>query len=158
MDTAKLNEWMQVIGIFAVVLSLIFVGLQMRQTQDIARATLYQMRSDSSREVGIMVIESQETRALYLRAMEEGMQGFTPGDMQLMFFTCETVLGHFENSHHLYTLDFLSEEQWDADRRQIAMIMRNFCGLLWTDQQRSGYRASFVDEIDALLQNEIEGK
>jgi len=36
MDSAKLNDWMQVIGIFAVVASLIFVGLQMKQAQDIA--------------------------------------------------------------------------------------------------------------------------
>ncbi len=43
MDSAKLNDWMQVIGIFAVVLSLIFVGLQMRQEQAIAK---YQGFSD----------------------------------------------------------------------------------------------------------------
>lgn len=36
MDSTKLNDWMQVVGIFAVVASLIFLGLQMRQTQDIA--------------------------------------------------------------------------------------------------------------------------
>ena len=40
MDSAKLNDWMQVVGIFAVVASLIFVGLQMRQDQLIARAEL----------------------------------------------------------------------------------------------------------------------
>jgi len=38
MDSAKLNDWMQVVGIFAVVASLIFVGLQMRQDQEIAQA------------------------------------------------------------------------------------------------------------------------
>ena len=36
MDSAKLNDWMQVVGIFAVVVSLLFVGLQMRQSQSIA--------------------------------------------------------------------------------------------------------------------------
>ena len=36
MDSAKLNDWMQVVGIFALVASLVFVGLQMKQTQDIA--------------------------------------------------------------------------------------------------------------------------
>lgn len=38
MDSAKLNDWLQVIGMFAVVGSLVFVGLQMRQTQEIALA------------------------------------------------------------------------------------------------------------------------
>jgi hypothetical protein len=31
MDSAKLNDWMQVIGIFALVASLVFVGLQMKR-------------------------------------------------------------------------------------------------------------------------------
>lgn len=36
MDTAKLNDWLQIFGIFALVASLIFVGLQLKQEQDIA--------------------------------------------------------------------------------------------------------------------------
>jgi len=36
MDSGKLNDWMQVVGIFALVASLIFVGLQMKQTKEIA--------------------------------------------------------------------------------------------------------------------------
>ena len=50
MDSAKLNDWMQVVGIFAVVASLIFVGLQMKQAQDIAVAAQYQERTASSIE------------------------------------------------------------------------------------------------------------
>ena len=38
MNSAKLSDWMQIIGIFAVVASLIFVGLQMRQEQRISFA------------------------------------------------------------------------------------------------------------------------
>ncbi len=45
MDSAKLNDWMQVVGIFAVVASLIFVGLQMIQDREIALAGQYQERS-----------------------------------------------------------------------------------------------------------------
>ncbi len=45
MDSAKLNDWMQVVGIFAVVASLIFVGLQMIQDRKIALAGQYQERS-----------------------------------------------------------------------------------------------------------------
>jgi len=37
MDSAKLNDWLQVLGIFALVASLIFVGLQMKQTQEIGQ-------------------------------------------------------------------------------------------------------------------------
>ena len=36
MDVAKLNDWMQVFGVFAIVASLIFVGLEMQQAQEIS--------------------------------------------------------------------------------------------------------------------------
>ena len=45
MDLAKLNDWMQLFGTFAIVASLIFVGLQMQQTQAIAVANQYQERA-----------------------------------------------------------------------------------------------------------------
>jgi hypothetical protein len=43
LDSAKLSDWLQVIGLFAVVASLIFVGLQMRQTEAIALSEIYQL-------------------------------------------------------------------------------------------------------------------
>jgi hypothetical protein len=36
MDSAKVNDWLQLVGIFALVASLIFVGLQLKQTQEVA--------------------------------------------------------------------------------------------------------------------------
>ncbi len=50
MDSAKLNDWMQVVGIFAVVASLVFVGLQMMQDREIALAGQYQERSATAVE------------------------------------------------------------------------------------------------------------
>lgn len=50
MDLAKLNDWMQVLGIFALVASLIFVGLQMKQGHEIALAGQFQERSATAVE------------------------------------------------------------------------------------------------------------
>ncbi len=154
MDSAKLNDWMQVIGIFAVVASLVFVGLQMRQDQEIAKATLYQMRSDSGRELGMVVLENPEIRDVIFRAAANGTQGLSPNEIWLLDFNCQTILGHFENSHHLFQLGFLSTEQWTADRQQLHQILNSICRQSWTARQRSTFRSSFVEEIDAILKNE----
>jgi hypothetical protein len=152
-DSAKLNDWMQVIGIFALVASLLFVGLQMRQDQEIAKATLYQMRSDSARELGMVVLENPKLREVIFRSATNGTQALSPKDAMLLDFNCQTILGHFENSHHLFQLGFLSTEQWVADRSQIAQLLNSMCKLSWTGQQQSTYRPSFVEEIDAILRN-----
>ena len=54
MDSQKLHDWLQVIGIAAVVASLIFVGLQIKQSDEIALAE---------------VLESVATRAIEERAL-----------------------------------------------------------------------------------------
>ncbi len=45
LDSAKLSDWLQVVGLFAVVASLIVVGLQMKQTDAIALSAIYQERA-----------------------------------------------------------------------------------------------------------------
>ncbi len=59
-DTSKINEWLQVVGMFGVIASLIFVGLQMKQTQQIALSSIYQGRSDASVESLVSAINSPE--------------------------------------------------------------------------------------------------
>jgi hypothetical protein len=54
----------EIVGIAAIVASLIFVGLQMRQTQEIALVTLTQMRSDASRELAVAQIGSEPLLAI----------------------------------------------------------------------------------------------
>jgi len=64
MDSSKLNDWMQVVGIFAVVASLIFVGLQMKQSQDIALAAQYQARAEAAQN---MMMSMQESGMAFLQ-------------------------------------------------------------------------------------------
>ena len=41
MDSQKLNDWLQIIGLFGVIASLVFVGLQMRQSYKLALSDNY---------------------------------------------------------------------------------------------------------------------
>jgi hypothetical protein len=152
MNSSKLSEWMQIIGIFAVVLSLIFVGLEMRQTQEIARATLYQMRSDSSTTIGGYMIENEQAREVAVRVAIGGTESLSPEDFLLNRVTCDSILGHFENSHHLYTLGFLADEQWNADRSQLAELLSNMCRTTWTKSVKDNLRVSFVEEVNDILE------
>jgi len=54
------------IGIAAIVASLVFVGLQIRQSDTIARATLYQMRADSVLELDAMLLDNRDIRKFHV--------------------------------------------------------------------------------------------
>ena len=42
MNSQKLNDWLQVAGMFGIIGTLVFVGVQMNQTQKIALSANYQ--------------------------------------------------------------------------------------------------------------------
>lgn len=58
MNSAKLNDWMQVAGIFAVVASLLFVGLQMQQDRQLAGAQLFAETDDSTTNTAALMNEN----------------------------------------------------------------------------------------------------
>lgn len=45
MNSSKLNDWIQTPGMIAVVISLIFVGLQMRQTREFERRAVVERKT-----------------------------------------------------------------------------------------------------------------
>ena len=55
MDTHKINDWLQIVGMFGVIASLIFVGLQMKQAQDIAYSEL---------DVSLLAIQAEATNLI----------------------------------------------------------------------------------------------
>ena len=58
MNSAKLHDWLQIAGMFAVVASLIFVGLQIRQTDKIALSQIYHERAMAARETNLAAAEN----------------------------------------------------------------------------------------------------
>ena len=57
MNSAKLNDWLQIMGLAAVVGSLIFVGMQLKQAEDIAFAELAENRTASELERRALIAE-----------------------------------------------------------------------------------------------------
>jgi len=70
MDSTKLNDWMQVVGIFAVVASLIFVGLQMRQKHEISLSQAYQSRTSVAAEWNTALAANPAALSAFRRATD----------------------------------------------------------------------------------------
>ena len=135
-------------GIAAIVASLIFVGLQMRQTHEIALATLYQMRSDATRELRNAHLDPGRMHEL----LYDKPRGSDLSDAELrsLGMWLGTLLSHFENSHYLYSLGFLPTEHWEGNRKQIVSFLENPWASSWWNDNKDTFRASFVAEVESL--------
>ena len=61
MDSQKLHDWLQIIGIAAVVASLVFVGLQLKQSDEIALADIFESAAARGVEQRALVAANADT-------------------------------------------------------------------------------------------------
>jgi hypothetical protein len=166
MDSAKLNDWMQVIGIFAVVVSLVFVGFQLKQSQEIAVAGQNQERQSVALEYYAALIQIDDVVDAYGANHREHLdRGIGAEDgrsdrlIGLSYIRSRMRLSVYDNNHFQYEAGFMTEESWQpylgltkrmcSAERDEGKIM-----LVHGDQFRAGFRElcmKFIDEPDKSL-------
>jgi len=123
MDSAKLNDWMQVVGIFALVASLIFVGLQMKQSHEIALSEAFQARTDTSVEFAIATADSP----LFVSAMSKGIstnsEPLTVAENFAALRYAQAFLLLAENFHFQYVNGFISEQRWNGGMKTLESML-----------------------------------
>ena len=118
MDSEKLNNWMQVVGIFALVASLIFVGLEMRQSQRIAVSAAYQARADSSMTLRLATLESEKLQSAMVKVNRQGktLDQLTPDERIVLEGRWGAQMVYVENMHFQFLNGLVTEEQWQTNR------------------------------------------
>ena len=116
----------ELVGLAAIVVSLIFVGLELRQSQKIALAAQYQARTESGREFfyqslasdfriddAVREIESWEWPAGFLSGDEtQWLDEHTSSESAEAAYWAVIDLYGFDNYYFQYQSGFLSEEAW----------------------------------------------
>ena len=114
MDSKKLNDWLQVVGLFAVVASLIFVGFQMKQTDAIALSEIYQERAVASREHNLINASNpyflSGSAKLYVGKQSE----LTAQEAIALEYDLGSQLIVVDNYLQQYEWGFLSEGYWTS--------------------------------------------
>lgn len=139
MNSEKLHDWLQLVGMAAVVASLLFVGLQLKQSQDIAIASQYQARFDSTVEqIGALLGSSTAMRVIgqdVLRTIESSNK--VPANLknwfaeqpveELAYRTAQAFISlkTSDNHYYQYQSGFLSEEAWAAYRTELSQNLNN---------------------------------
>jgi hypothetical protein len=138
MQNDRLNDWLQIVGMAAIVASLIFVGLQLKQSQDIAIAAQYQARSDSLREQFSAILESEPGLRVIgtdfladIQSRQELPAEFKTWaseqpveELAFRAIGAYISLKSYDNLYFQYQSGFLSEEAWDAMRVQLTQSLR----------------------------------
>jgi hypothetical protein len=146
MDSAKLNDWMQVIGIFALVASLVFVGLQMKQSQEIAIAEQFHNRAVAV--MGLAETQMEIGEVPNVRGWRERVSNGEVLAVDINSFHWLWI--SFDNHYYQYQSGFMEESAWQAQLRN-ARGLYTVCDMRFVyDWRKSGLRAEFVDLVGSF--------
>jgi hypothetical protein len=124
MDSAKLNDWMQVIGIFALVASLVFVGLQMKQTHEIALSTAYQSRAATVIEMVTANAANEKGLAAWNAPDSASIDSLSRAEVQAGNMMALSILLAYDNMLYQHESGFISDEAWATGRADLKGVMR----------------------------------
>jgi len=171
MNSEKVNDWLQLVGMVAIVASLLFVGLQLKLSRDIAIAAQYQARADAvTGNVGDVLQSAPGMRVVGRNTLENILSSNDiPANLkayaseqpveELAFrsLTAYRSLKGRDNLYFQYQSGFLTEEAWHALRAEFKRELHD--PRLWTrpyyEYNPEVWRESFRTLINELLD---EGK
>ena len=137
----------ELVGVAAIVASLIFVGLQMRQSHEIALADQYQSRSEAVQDLYISMYEAGYS-------MRDGLNvPLVDQEPRQRDGTIAMVLWQwtqYDNHHYQYSAGYLENDAWVGLSKRVQSLYDK-CDRrrIWEDY-KYGMRSSFIDYVDSL--------
>ena len=125
MNSERLRNWLEVVGIFSVVASLIFVGLQMRQTHAISLSQTYQARTTAAAEWNTALASNTLALSGYQKGLEGRGEDITAEEYQSLHRMIVGVLHLYDNAHYQHQQGFVSEEFWNATQSSLRGWLRH---------------------------------
>ena len=125
MRSSRVNDWLQVIGLFGVIASLIFVGLQMMQDREIALSAIYQERATASTEFWMNIATDEAARFAMAKVRMGKADELTPEEAAAYQAISRAGRQLMDNSHYQYEKGFASDAHWTQIRSMLKDLLRN---------------------------------
>lgn len=159
MDSDKLNDRIQIIGIFLVVASLVFVGLQMKQTHEIALAGQYQERSAMAIDYWNGIVQNEfYVRNIGNRFIEQlgpldsVFSEMTAEEFGSLYVYARMTLATLDNHHFQYQAGFYDEDTWQGFRAQLqGYVSSDRMARLLLQKRGDFFRAEFRRLCEELI-------
>ena len=146
----KINDIINLLGVLGVIFSLVFVGLELQQSQKIAIAGQVQARAEmlANRSLALMEGEAESMSEIYSR--DQSVESANPKSEVLRSAQIGWNIAIMTNTFYQYSVGLLTEEQFVVARKRMISFKAN-CSIK-EDIESALYFAekSFVDFFNNL--------
>jgi hypothetical protein len=164
MPSRNWKDIAELIGIGAIVASLIFVGLQMQQSQEIAIGAQYQDRANVAIENYMSQIQSNQALRYrgqwlidaassdnYPIVVKNLIETAGPESVAITYLLYRSRMAMMDNCHFQYESGFMTEDAWLAMRRRLKKLLSDDVFAAMYHSESWHFRSSFQEESSQLL-------
>ncbi len=151
-DLGNLGEF---VSGLAVVISLLYLAVQIRQNTRSLRAGAHQSITSHIAELNRTIVENAEVA----RLMEVGLRdlmALSPEDRRRFNAYNSARFRHYDNLYYQYRAGTLEESQWSGLRNLLRFHLSQPGIVRWWEEARAFYSPDFVAYV-ASLQDELRG-
>ena len=145
----KLEKWAliaEIVGAVAIVVTLVFVGLELNRNTNSIRASTYQSMINLSNDRITTVVESRELTALLLRDPSE----LDEVDLRRLDLWERSTFRMYENAFVQFTSGVIGENEWIGYRY---LMCGDTLSDAWNERHRYSLSPPFVDFIESCNEN-----
>jgi uncharacterized membrane protein YeiB len=149
-DKMKINDIINLLGVLGVIFSLIFVGLELQQSQRIAIAGQVQARAEmlANRSLALMEGEAESMSEIYSR--DQSVESANPKSEVLRSAQIGWNIAVMTNTFYQYIVGLLTEEQFAVARKRMISFKAN-CQIMGDIEAALFFaETSFVEFFDKL--------
>ena len=143
----------ELVSAIAVVVSLLYLGIQVRQNTRTARSASFQELLNHIAQVNLRVGEDPDIADLYLAASE---CEFEPGSSEELRYRAfvQTTLRHWAHAHIQYSEGMITKDQWNMLTTGLPRVASlPAFRAIWT-QVASGYESNFRTLVNSYANGE----
>jgi hypothetical protein len=146
----------QIVGVVAVLASLIFVGLQIRQNTRALKATSHHAVTDSFNAINNLIVSDPKMARLWRLGMA-GMEGFDEDERVSFSFMALAYMRIFETLYYQYSNGTLDKKLFDAELKTLKWSVTNPGFRAWWAVNPISLSAEFRAFIDGLIREAQRG-
>jgi len=144
----------ELVGTIAVVVSLIYVGLQIRQSTTVARSATRQSVTELMIENGKDLVADPHLADAFIRDLR-GEQ-LEPVDRIRLFGRAYMAMRNWENIHYQYRTGMLTEDEWRGIRLNLEAVFEWQTIRTYWENEKQFYSRPFQKEVEAILEKASE--
>ena len=154
-NSLKLNDWIQITGMVGVIMSLIFVGMQLRQSQKIALSAAYQARAQMTVDANLVSSSTPEFTSATAKLYAGEIDNLTPAELVTLEYNFGANVAMFENNHYQYLSGFLPKDHWEKALDDMHCLFSNelYRRLLAGWDFRASFQKIIDERIDYATKN-----